>query len=144
MLSTLFSLLITSLIIGQKHGHDKGEMSDRLKAKKIAYIVESLELTPEESQKFWPVYNAFRDEMKALSFDRKKSMDMTEEEAKSYLTEKLDRDRQEIEIKEKYHVKYLEIISARKLVKLIHVERKFKRDMLNDIKRKYSSRRHRN
>ncbi len=37
---------------------------DRVKALKIAYITQSLNLKSEEAQKFWPVYNAYDNEIK--------------------------------------------------------------------------------
>ena len=37
------------------------EMQERIKAQKVAFITERLELTPKEAQEFWPIYNAFED-----------------------------------------------------------------------------------
>ena len=34
---------------------------DKVKALKVAYITEELNLTTEEAQRFWPIYNAFDD-----------------------------------------------------------------------------------
>ena len=39
--------------------HD--EKRERVKALKIAFITEQLNLTETEAQKFWPIYNAFED-----------------------------------------------------------------------------------
>ena len=35
----------------------KGNWQDRIKSEKIAFITTELDLTPEEAQVFWPVYN---------------------------------------------------------------------------------------
>jgi hypothetical protein len=32
---------------------------DRIKAQKVAYITEQLDLTVDEAQKFWPIYNRY-------------------------------------------------------------------------------------
>lgn len=140
IVTTVFALLVTSISFGQRRA-DKGEMSEKLKAKKIAYIIESLDMTAEESEQFWPIYNEYKDEMKALHSDARVNTDMSEEEAKAYLSARLDRDRTEIKLKEEYNERFLSVISAKKLVKLSYAERKFKHEMLNDIKRRYSSRR---
>lgn len=141
ILFTLFSLITASFAFGQHNKRDRGELSEKLKAKKIAYIIDNLEITPEQSEKFWPIYNEYKNEKKALDKDTRASSDMTEAEAKEYLNQRLERARKEIDLREKYNARFLEVISANQLVKLSHVERKFKREMLNDIKRRYSSRR---
>ena len=37
---------------------------NRLEALKIAYITKRLDLSPEEAQKFWPIYNQYAEELK--------------------------------------------------------------------------------
>ena len=39
---------------------------ERLEAYKIAYITKRLNLTPEEAQKFWPIYNKYTTDMRSL------------------------------------------------------------------------------
>lgn len=122
------------------HHQSKSKHMDRMKAKKIAYITDALELTPEESAQFWPIYNQFKKEYNALRGDRRSYTDLTEAEALNQLDQYIERDAKELELKKAYNAKFLDVISAKKLIKLRHVERKFKHDMLNDIKSKYSSR----
>ena len=45
---------------------DKGNWHERVQAEKIAFITAELELSPEEAQVFWPVYNQLNAEAKAL------------------------------------------------------------------------------
>lgn len=141
ILLALFVLVNSTLVIGQDRQRRHGEISEKLKAQKIAFIVESLELTANESEKFWPIYNEYKSEMKALYMDAHFSSDMTEEEAQKLLADRLDIDRKLIEVKETYNKRLLEVISAKKLVKLSYVDRRFKHNMLKDIKRRYSARR---
>jgi Skp family chaperone for outer membrane proteins len=42
------------------------EGNDKIESLKIAYITKRLLLTPEESQKFWPVYNQYEAEKKQI------------------------------------------------------------------------------
>ena len=46
----------------QKGNHQ--QMKERLQAEHIAFLTEKLELTPEEAQVFWPVYNKAKAEQK--------------------------------------------------------------------------------
>ena len=50
---TLFFIAITLNTFGQRK-----ERHERIQALKVAFITEKLELTPEEAQQFWPVFNA--------------------------------------------------------------------------------------
>ena len=43
-----------------------GNKGDKIEALRIAFISQQLNLTPQEAQKFWPVYNQFRGDMKTL------------------------------------------------------------------------------
>ena len=51
---------------GQRPGVPAWEdKPEKVKALRIAYFVEQLELTAEESAQFWPVWNAIEDDLKA-------------------------------------------------------------------------------
>ena len=41
----------------QRREGDRPGWHERMKAEKIAYLTEKLELTPQEAERFWPVYN---------------------------------------------------------------------------------------
>ena len=47
---------------------------EQREAQKIAFITKLLALTPEEAQKFWPVYNQFEADQKALKKQQKESL----------------------------------------------------------------------
>ena len=64
-----FAILI--FIIGIKTQAQQKD-SDRLKSLKIGFITEKLDLTSEEAQSFWPIYNKHQEEIHKLrSEDRK-------------------------------------------------------------------------
>jgi len=43
-----------------------GKMQERIKAQKVAFITERLDLSSAEAQKFWPIYNAFEDKVNQI------------------------------------------------------------------------------
>jgi len=59
LLLTIFAASFSLGLIAQQPF--KGE---RIKALKVAFITQALNLTSEEAQKFWPVYNAYDQEIK--------------------------------------------------------------------------------
>ena len=54
------------------------EMPERrtIESLKVAYITKQLILTPDEAQKFWPVYNMYVNELKAARKERKDDQDV--------------------------------------------------------------------
>ena len=69
------------------------ERDEKIKALKIAFITERLQLSEIEAQKFWPIYNAFDDENNKLrhqAFDKRRvdNIDsLTETEAKDLVSD---------------------------------------------------------
>jgi len=45
---------------------NRKENQERIKAQKVAFITERLDLSPKEAQEFWPVYNAFEDKVNSM------------------------------------------------------------------------------
>lgn len=140
--------MVSNLALSQSGKKDRSKNYERLKAKKIAYITDELELSPAESEKFWPVYNQFRDDIESLRTDRQSAIEkqnnITEAEALVIINNSIQLDKKEIEIKEKYNAKFIDIISAKRLIKLQSVDRRFKRQMLMGIKDRYASRKRKN
>ncbi|GAA4281117.1 hypothetical protein GCM10022260_15380 [Gaetbulibacter aestuarii] len=42
---------------------------DQIRSLKVAFITERLNLTPKEAQEFWPIYNAYDDQMVKIKFE---------------------------------------------------------------------------
>ena len=64
-------LLFTSVFT---FGQDTEERIERVKALRIAYISDQLDLTPEEAQKFWPIFNQFDDKQTELHKQKRQLM----------------------------------------------------------------------
>ena len=53
--------------------------SERLEALKIAFITKELNLSPEEAQRFWPVYNNYSQELKKVRQENQQDLVSFEE-----------------------------------------------------------------
>lgn len=121
----------------------KGAKSEERKAQKIAFITERLALTPEESKAFWPVYEAKNEAKKKMiksikgdrkSNPRKKLEEMTDEEVTTMLNNMINLKQGELDIQKEYNTKFLAILPPKKVAKLYHVEREFKKHRKNNKK----------
>jgi hypothetical protein len=65
-------LLILLLALGfllNTHAQD----GEKLQALKIAYLTKKLDLSPEEAQRFWPIYNKYTEEIRVIRQEQKLS-----------------------------------------------------------------------
>lgn len=141
-LLTLAASPMTAQERRQDGNHRKWEES--MRAEKIAYFTEALELSTEEAEKFWPVYNkcekekqkAFDSQMKALrSLDAAVRENKSDNEISSLLKTYIDSLDKRNEIDRKYIPEYQKIISDKKVAKLFLTEEYFRRHQLNKLKK---------
>jgi len=137
-----YIFLILFLITTFSHGQN-GKKLERIKALRIAYICNKLNLTAEEAEKFWPVFNAFDTKQFDLRSKKKKlmlrlkpenSQSISDKEMVNALNESEDLDNQ-IQQNRRIFIKSLQnIISAQKILILKQSEDDFKNEILKQIK----------
>lgn len=112
-------------------------MDDKLSAFRIAYITDELELTTDEAQKFWPIFNEWEEERKALRVRPKNSIaEMTEADARAAIQKQQAREKEGIDLKYQYIEKISEVVGYQKALKLMKVDREFKKKMLDELGRR--------
>lgn len=136
----LIFLLLTSLSFAQ----GMKEKKEKIKALKIAYITEQLDLTSDEAQKFWPIYNAFDDKQFDIRHNKMKVVvnkfeeggidKLSEKEATDLIT-KMDAYEDEMHnLKKKYLKDLLTVLPAKKIIKLKKAEDEFNRKLLREFR----------
>ena len=132
----IITMLCPLFILGQNHRMDKKR--EKIEVQKIAFITKQLDLTPEEAQKFWPVYNQFSDARKQLHEQHKKNRknidDLSDSEIEQVIDDHIILDQKELDIKKKYHAEFKKVLSNKKIAKLYHSEDQFRRELLKRIK----------
>jgi len=114
----------------QDNGWADGQpQMERIHSIKVAYITDRLHLTVEQSQQFWPVYNAYEKEQKALwnNFKKKyKGADKTDDNvARQMFDDRIDVQDAQLDLKRKYKDQFLKIISPQQLGDLFKAESEF-------------------
>jgi len=115
------------------------ERRDRMKALKIAYITEELDLTPEESQQFWPVYNEYQDKLQALRVEKRKmdrATELSDADAEAQLTKHLELEQRKLEYQRQAIEDLTPIIGAKRVILLNDTENEFKRKVLEKAAKK--------
>lgn len=114
---------------------------DKIEQLKIAFITQELDLSTEEAEKFWPVYNdmndALTEEKKARRTKAKELKDnfetLSEEEIKKKTTAILDSEIKEATLKKEHTEKIAKVIGYKKAVQLLNVEKRFKQELLKKL-----------
>ena len=135
-------LLVASLSFSQGFK----EKREKVKALKVAYITEQLELTTDEAQKFWPIYNAFDEKQSELRHEKMRAIldrfkpgnveKLSEKDASNSLIqmEKIEEDL--FNLKKKFIKDLQGVISAKKIIKLKKAEEDFNRELLKQMREK--------
>jgi len=123
--------------------HEGGKKinKEKIKAMKVAFITEKLNLTPEEAQKFWPIYNEFDAKMETLHKDLRKTRgkkvnidEMSDADIEKMIAKNMSLRQKEIDLQKEYHQKFKAVLSIKKVAKLYKSEEDFKRDLLRKLK----------
>lgn len=127
-------------------GEKMKEKKEQIKALKVAFLTTELELTSSESEKFWPVYNAFDDkqfELKHLKMrafmgrmDDNAMDKMSEKEANSFLNQMESNEDELYMLRKKFITTLKGILPATKIIKLRKSEEDFNRKLLQQYRDK--------
>lgn len=110
-------------------------LDDRVEALRIAFFTEKLQLTPEESQNFWPLYNEYQEKEKSIrkSYRDDKSLElMSDAEAEQLIQNSFEMEEQMLSLKKDYYQKIRKVLPVRKLALLSRIERQFKERLLEE------------
>ncbi|HEY4155775.1 MAG TPA: hypothetical protein VGM24_10120 [Puia sp.] len=92
----------------------QAQNGNRLEALKIAYITKKMDLSPEEAQRFWPIYNQYAAELKQAR----------QEALRNNQTE-IDLDETQLRIRKKYNSQFSQVISPQKVNIFFKSEKEF-------------------
>jgi len=143
-LSSLSLLILTSTdVIAQYRGDYARNQPDRrqkIETYKIGFITEKLNLTPQEAQKFWPVYNEYQakkqDIQKSMAGkykDYRFSKEATEKQATELIDSSLNEMQANLNLTRDYYEKLKAILPPQKIVLLFNAERQFRRELLQRL-----------
>lgn len=127
--------------ISQKPAEAQPTKKDKIEQLKIAFITKELDLTTEEAEKFWPAYNEMTTAIKKEKKSRRQKSNelktnfetLSDADIQKKATEILDSEIAEAKLKKEHTEKIAKIIGYKKAVKLLNVEQRFKKELLNKL-----------
>jgi len=112
---------------------------EKVEAMKVAYLTRRLNITAEEGKAFWPVYNAYQDDLFELREKRRKEMQglksdddkLSEKDFERIFNDELLFRQSEVDLMRKYHEQMVRTLPFKKLARLHGAEEDFKRELLS-------------
>jgi len=136
--------LLVSLVCFAQDDHK--EKHEQIKALKVSFITTELSFTAEESEKFWPVYNAYEEKQFKIRHDKMRPIfkkiketgldKMTEKDAAGYLDKLEAADEELLNLRKKLVADLKPIIGSAKILKLKKAEDDFNKKLLDKFKEK--------
>lgn len=117
------------------------ELRERIRAAQVAYLSQKLDLTPEEAQKFWPLYNQYTKEVELLIAERRntgtKPADHPEKN-KNEGNKELGYERRMLDIKTHYDKEFQKVLPTTKASNVFRTEREFRSQLVRSLKERQS------
>ncbi|HMO62012.1 MAG TPA: hypothetical protein PKC39_07175 [Ferruginibacter sp.] len=92
-----------------------------IEALKVAFLSKELQLTPEEAQQFWPVYNEYYKEMKTAVSDDKDIIE-TEERV--------------LNLRKRYRERFVKVVGQERMNRMFVAEVRFRRLLIKAIRQR--------
>ena len=121
----LIALCLPLLVSAQ----DNSQRDNKLQSLEIAYLTKELNLSPEEAQKFWPVYNKYSAEMKETLRNKANDPDV------------LDKQQKLLDIRKKYRSEFLKVLSPDRVNQVFTSEVKFREMVRRELQDRQAQKR---
>ena len=143
LLFLLFLILLTNhSVVAQKQ-----LKRQRIKALKISFITNSLDLTPNEAEKFWPIYNIHSNSIQSLKVSLENGIQrkiqiaggiesLSEKQAENFILKMSNIEQQITDNQLKLINELSTVISFKKIIKLKKAQREFNRRILREYGRR--------
>ncbi len=109
---------------------------------KVAIITNRLNLTPEQSTGFWPMYNEYSQKRREIHraqrkiINDKKAEGQNDEAVLNNLKEVQELRQKELDLEKEYQNKFLKVITASQVIELYKAERTFNDMLIQRLKQK--------
>lgn len=116
------------------------ERREKIEAQFVAFVTQKLDLTSEEAQQFWPIFNEYEDKMKEIReqkhdlMEQGKKEDATDKDIEALLSKNFELRQQELDLEKEYNSKFLSVLPARKVGKLYMAREQFKRMLMERLR----------
>ncbi|MFN5422548.1 MAG: hypothetical protein ACK5AO_04715 [bacterium] len=128
----IIAIILTSGLLKAQPGNpdQQKKLADlrKIQAMEMAFITKELNLTPDEAQKFWPVFNQYRNEMKVMAKDR-------------ISADQLEKQQKMLDLRKKYREDFTRVINQERANKVFGAEDEFRSLVRREFQKRQVERR---
>lgn len=126
----LFGFITFATLLTEAQVPGNARVGEKIISLEIGYLTKQLQLTPEEAEKFWPVFNQYRKETRAVMLDEK-------------LTDQLEIDQKLLDVRKKYKKNFTSILGADRAQQVYDSEDRFKALVRKEMNRRIKAKQER-
>jgi hypothetical protein len=116
----ILALLITNLSLLKAQEGDDPKKAEKIQSLKIAFITQKLNLSSDEAQKFWPVYNHYEVEMRQALKDNTSDV--------------IDNDERILNIRKNYRAQFSNVLGQERVNTLFRSENEFRGVLMRQLR----------
>ncbi len=123
----IFTLMVFSfmfLAVNAQEQQPDPKAEEKIQAMEVGYISQKLNLSTEEAQKFWPIYNEYKRDINQVIKTFKNNPD----------ADILDRDQKIIDVRKKYRDRFTGVIGQSRVRTFFQAEGDFRKAIINRVK----------
>ncbi|MFC5271607.1 hypothetical protein [Adhaeribacter terreus] len=132
----LFALICIAFSAHAQNSH--GKRTEKIEAARTAFLTDKMNLSQEQSQNFWPIYNEYEAKRKELRhksrpFKGKNLETLNDAQIKEQMNLMFDTRQKELNLDKEYAEKFQRVISVRQLAAMYKGEREFMKVLLQKL-----------
>lgn len=112
----------SSMLFAQEQPDNKEQ--EKIQALEIAFISRKLNLNENEAQRFWPIYNEYKRDVRQVMLTQRNNPKR----------DVLDNEQMLIDVRKKYKERFVGVIGQPRMNKFFEAEREFRGVLLNQLK----------
>lgn len=123
-----FFLALPFSVLAQSEEGENITDRKKIQAMEVAYITKELNLSPEEAEKFWPVFNKYREDVKGVLTNKT-------------ISDQLEKQQKVLDLRKKYRTEFTRILAQERANKVFTSEDQFRQMVRREFQKRQMERR---
>jgi len=139
----ILAVFSSTYLFAQERREMDPEMLEKIKAEKISFFTDKMNLTPTEAQTFWPVYNEFEDKRFEIQREIHEFEHMSDEkfarlsdtEIEKMTNNYINSFEKEALLLKDYNKQFLKILPKKKVLTMYRTENEFRGHLIREFRK---------
>lgn len=135
-------MLLLAMLLALEGYAQSQEAMAKIQSARIALISERLGLTPDQAERFWPLYREFNTKRRGFRTEMRSVREgidpqsLTDEQGRELMSKALELKQRELDLEKEYSQKMLNVISTQQVMSLRKAEVDFRRMLMRRLEQR--------